>query len=230
MVSLMRSSQSTAPKQPPMPSSGRRVVGRKRRGLNRSAKAPIYQAKVLRQTPAYSLLSEAILEEIEQQADWILEEIGVEFRGDQQALALFKEAGATVIENRVTFDSGHVRQLCSTAPEQFDLHAREPNNTVTLGGNYLVLMPGYGSPFVTDLDNGRRYASLNDFENFVKLSYLSPYLQHSGGTVVEPVDIPVNKRHLDMVYAHIRYCAWFLEKSSLVNTLLCKPTSTSIRP
>ena len=48
-------------------------------------------------------------------------------------------------------------------------------------------------------------ATLEDFRNFVKLAYMSPYLHHSGGTVCEPVDIPVNKRHLDMVYAHIRY-------------------------
>ncbi len=183
----------------------RKEVGRKRRSLRSTFTEPVYQAKVQRQTPAYSLLSEAVLEQIEQQADWILEEIGVEFRGDEQALALFRQAGATVKGNRVTFDAGHVRQLCSTAPKQFDLHAREPNNTITLGGDYLVLMPGYGSPFVTDLDKGRRYASLADFENFVKLSYLTPHLQHSGGTVVEPVDIPVNKRHLDMVYAHLRY-------------------------
>ena len=30
-------------------------------------------------------------------------------------------------------------------------------------------------------------------------------MHHSGGTVCEPVDVPVNKRHLDMVYSHIRY-------------------------
>jgi trimethylamine--corrinoid protein Co-methyltransferase len=30
-------------------------------------------------------------------------------------------------------------------------------------------------------------------------------MHHSGGTVCEPVDLPVNKRHLEMVYAHMRY-------------------------
>ena len=39
----------------------------------------------------------------------------------------------------------------------------------------------------------------------MKLAYASPWLHHSGGTVCEPVDVPVNKRHFDMVYAHIRY-------------------------
>ncbi len=34
---------------------------------------------------------------------------------------------------------------------------------------------------------------------------MTPWLRHSSGTLCEPVDIPVNKRHLDMVYAHLRY-------------------------
>ena len=68
-----------------------------------------------------------------------------------------------------------------------------------------MFAPNYGSPFITDLDNGRRYATLEDFENVVKLTYQLPYLHHSGGTVVEPVDIAVNKRHLDMVYSHLKY-------------------------
>ena len=69
----------------------------------------------------------------------------------------------------------------------------------------MVFAPNYGSPFVHDLDRGRRYATLADFENFVKLAYLHPHLHHSGGTVCEPVDVPVSVRHLDMVYAHLRW-------------------------
>ena len=68
---------------------------------------------------------------------------------------------------------------------------------------HTVFAPNYGSPFVRDLDDGRRYGTIEDFRNFVKLAYLSPHLHHSGGTVCEPVDVPVNKRHLDMVYSHI---------------------------
>jgi trimethylamine--corrinoid protein Co-methyltransferase len=58
---------------------------------------------------------------------------------------------------------------------------------------------------VRDIDKGRRYATLEDFRNIVKLTYQSPHLHHSGGTVCEPVDVPVSKRHLDMVYAHLRF-------------------------
>ena len=53
--------------------------------------------------------------------------------------------------------------------------------------------------------SGRRYGTIEDFRNFVKLAQSSPWLHHSGGTICEPVDVPVNKRHLDMVYSHIKY-------------------------
>ena len=135
----------------------------------------------LRNIPAYALLSDDALSEIEQQAEWIASEIGVEFRGDNDAIDLFRKAGASIEGERVRFDPGHLRALCSTAPAQYDMHGRDGVKDFTLGGDHLVLMPGYGSPFVTDLDGGRRYATLEDFRNFVKLTYLSPWLHHAGG-------------------------------------------------
>lgn len=184
-----------------------------RRGGGRTGRAARHQAglsnampaSVTRKIPAYALLDGDALTRIEDQADWILKEVGIEFRGDAVALDLFHQAGASVDGPRVRFDTGHVRALCATAPAEYRLHGRDPARTVVLGGDRIVLMPGYGSPFVTDLDRGRRYATLEDFWNFVKLAFLSPWLQHSGGTVCEPVDVPVNKRHLDMVYAHLRW-------------------------
>ncbi|MGB0846486.1 MAG: trimethylamine methyltransferase family protein [Thiolinea sp.] len=158
-----------------------------------------------RQLPTLDILNEEALAAIETQADWILKEIGIEFRGDEEALRLFKAAGADVQGERIRFEPGHARQLCRTAPASFRMESRNPAHSIILGGKHVVLMPGYGSPFVTDLKQGRRYATLQDFHNFVKLSYQSPHLHHGSGTVVEPVDIPVNKRHLDMVYAHLRY-------------------------
>ena len=156
-----------------------------------------------RKIPAYNLLSDAALARIEDQADWILREIGVEFQGDATALELLAAAGAKVDGKRVRFETGHARALCASAPGEFQLHGRDPAKTVTLGGDSVVLMPGYGSPFVSDLANGRRYATLEDFQNFVKLACSAPALHHSGGTVVEPTDVPVNKRHLDMMLAHL---------------------------
>ena len=184
----------------------RRSGGRAARTARRSADAVVAApALVKRAIPTYELLDEEGLLTLEAQADWILREIGLEFRGDAEALRLFKEAGASVDGERVRFDTGLARDLCASAPRAFRMHGRDPARTITLGGDHVVFMPAYGPPFVSDLEGGRRYATIEDFRNFVKLAYVTPWLHHSGGTVCEPVDLPVNKRHLDMVYAHLRY-------------------------
>jgi trimethylamine--corrinoid protein Co-methyltransferase len=154
----------------------------------------------------FEVLSEEGLSLLEENADTILQEVGIEFRGDPEARALLAAAGATVDGERVRFPRGMCRQIVqASAPRQFTQYARNEASHVEIGGMHTVFAPNYGSPFVRDLDHGRRYGTIEDFRNFVKLAYLSPHLHHSGGTVCEPVDIPVNKRHLDMVYAHMRY-------------------------
>ncbi len=162
-------------------------------------------AYIKRNIPTYELLSQENLERIEKTADRILAEIGIEFRDDDESLALWRTAGAKVEGELVKCEPGMLREILQTAPAQFTKLARNPANNVEIGGGNVVFAPAYGSPFVMDLDEGRRYGTLQDFENFIKLAQASPWFHHSGGTICEPVDIPVNKRHLDMVYAHIRY-------------------------
>ena len=170
----------------------------------------MYVPYITRKIPPYDLLDEESLIRIEQGADRILAEIGIEFRDDPETVRLFKQAGGKVTEVSATawnikFEPGLIRALLKTAPSQFTQHARNPAKSVQIGGDATVFAPAYGSPFVMDLDKGRRYGTLQDFENFVKLAQSSPWLHHSGGTICEPTDIAVNKRHLDMVYAHMRY-------------------------
>ena len=160
---------------------------------------------ITRKIPVYEVLGEEGLALIEANADRVLEETGIEFREDEEALALWKQAGADVKGERVHFPKGLCRELLKTAPPVFTQHARNPARSVQIGGDATVFAPVYGPPFVRDLEGERRYATIEDFRNFVKLAYLAPSIHHSGGTVCEPVDIPVNKRHLDMVYSHIRY-------------------------
>ena len=181
----------------------RRSGGRDARRAARMGAALASEPFLTRQIPPRVMISTEGLEMIEHNADRILSEIGIEIH-HEPTVARFRDAGATVDGTRVRFDPGLVRSLVSTAPETFTQHARNPARSVQIGGNATVFAPAYGSPFVRDLENGRRYASLEDFENFVKLTYLHPNLHHSGGTVCEPVDRPVNKRHIDMVAAHLR--------------------------
>ncbi|MQQ07210.1 trimethylamine methyltransferase [Epibacterium sp. SM1979] len=156
-----------------------------------------------RNVPNFEVLDEAALQAIEANAETVLEEIGVNFADNPAALDRWRAAGASVDGERVRIPRGLARKLCETAPSQFTQHARNPEKSVVIGGNNLVLAPVYGPPFVRDAKGGRRYATLDDFQKFVKLGYMSQWLHHSGGTVCEPTDVPVTKRHLDMMLAHM---------------------------
>jgi trimethylamine--corrinoid protein Co-methyltransferase len=159
-----------------------------------------------RKIPYFEYLNEENLQLIEGNADILLEEIGIDFLDDPEALELWQAAGADVRGTRVHFPQGLCRSLIqATAPKEFTQYARNPKRNVIIGGKRTVLVPAYGSPFVHDVDEGRRYATIRDFKNFVKLAYMAPGLHHSGGTICEPVDLPVNKRHFDMVYTHFKY-------------------------
>ncbi len=156
-----------------------------------------------RNVPNFEVLSEEALDIIEANAETVLAEIGVNFVDNPAALDRWREAGAEVDGERVRIPRGLARELCKTAPSKIVQHARNPERSVEIGGKSLVIAPVYGPPFVRDRDGGRRYATIDDFQKFVKLGYMSKWLHHSGGTVCEPTDIPVNKRHLDMLYAHM---------------------------
>ena len=182
-----------------------RGSARAKRRAQREQNARPVKPYINRRVPVFELASEELLNLIEGNAETVLETIGIEFRDDADALRRFKDAGASIEGERVRFPRGMCRQLIqSSTPSEYTQHARNPERSVRIGGDHCVLVPAYGPPFVHDLDRGRRYATLADFENFTRLTYLSPSLHHSGGTLCEPVDIPVNKRHLDMIYSHLR--------------------------
>jgi trimethylamine---corrinoid protein Co-methyltransferase len=184
----------------------RRPSGRDAKRAARTARSAAFVPFITRKVPYYEVLGAEGLELLEHNADTILQEIGIDFRDDPESLQLLKTAGADVQGERVRFPRGLCRSLVRrSAPQEFTQHARNPARTVVIGGNRTVFAPAYGSPFVRSLDEGRRYAKIEDFRNFVKLTYMATSLHHSGGTICEPVDLPVNKRHLDMVYSHMKY-------------------------
>ncbi len=182
---------------------GRRGGGGAARRAERTAHRIETAPALLRRIPEFELLDEEALSIIERNAETVLEEIGVAFTENPEALKRWKDAGADIEGERVRIPRGLARALCATAPASFVQHARNPEKSVEIGGKKSVFAPVYGPPFIRDLDGGRRYATMEDFRNFVRVAYLSKWLHHSGGTVCEPTDIPVNKRHLDMLTAHM---------------------------
>ncbi len=156
-----------------------------------------------RNIPNFEVLSEEAMQIIETNAETILAEIGVNFLDNPTALKRWEDAGAEIDGERVRIPRGLARELIKTAPSEYIQHARNPERNVRVGGNSMVLAPVYGPPFVRDMQGGRRYATMDDFQKMVKLIYMSKWMHHSGGTVCEPTDVAVNKRHLDMLYAHM---------------------------
>ena len=156
-----------------------------------------------RNIPNLEILSQEAIEIIEYNAETVLEEIGVAFTDNPGAIEIWRNAGADIEGERVKIPRGLARKLCRTAPKKIIQHARNSERNVEIGGNTLVMAPVYGPPFVRTASGGRRYATIEDFQKFVKLGYMSKWLHHSGGTLCEPTDVAVNKRHLDMLYAHM---------------------------
>jgi trimethylamine---corrinoid protein Co-methyltransferase len=132
----------------------------------------------------------------------VLSEIGI--RVDSLvALKLLKEAGAEVNKktNHVKFDPALVEEMLKDIPSKFTIHARNPQKTVKVGGSSMIFATVCGPSFVSDLDRGRRAGSLEDMRNFVKLSSSLNIFHHEGGSGCEPLDLPAETRHLDMMLA-----------------------------
>jgi trimethylamine--corrinoid protein Co-methyltransferase len=184
--------------------------GRRRRGHGSARRAgrdtrPSGPAYVKRQIPFFSFVDEEALVSLEDQADWLMQEIGLEFRDDEEALRIWRAAGADVEGTRVKAPRGMIRELCKTVPSEFTQLSRNPERSVRIGGVNQVFAPIYGAPFVRELQSGRRYGTIENFIELVKLTYMLPSLHHGGLVICEPCDVPVSKRHLDMVYAHMRW-------------------------
>lgn len=183
------------------------MTERRRRRANSASKnaADAPPPYFTRTGPTYDILNEEQITAIEEAAEDILQNVGVQV-SHAPSLKLLKEAGCHVDGERVRFDRYFCRKLVKeNAPKEFIQHARDPAKSVRIGGNSLVMVPVYGPPFVAATDIERRYSTLEDFNTFVKLAHMVPEMHHTGGPICEPTDIPVAKRHLDMNYGHLAY-------------------------
>ena len=145
------------------------------------------------------ILSVDHVEAIHQASLRVLAEIGIEVLGDR-ALDAFAAAGATVdrLTRNVRIDPDQVVALISTAPTEFELHARNRERNVTFGGANLVFGAVGGPAFVTDIDRGRRAGNFADFVDYVRIIGALDVIHQEGGGPLEPNDLPVETRHLDM--------------------------------
>jgi len=151
----------------------------------------------------FELLTKTQIEQIHESTLVILERIGIDFR-HPPTLDILTRGGAKVDGCRVRFPREMVAAQLHKAPSEFTLYARNPKHNLLFGGDHHIYVPANCSPFVTDLDNGRRYGTLNDFENLVKLTHASQNLDMCSNILVEPNDVPHELRSVKTIYACLR--------------------------
>ena len=123
--------------------------------------------------PRYEILSEDAMATLDRGWRRIVSELGIEFLLPE-AVELLRDAGQIVEdENRVRFDPEWILEQVAKAPSEFELQARNPANTATIGGDNMVFAPVYGCPFIRE-GEVRRDAKMADFENLVKLAQAFP--------------------------------------------------------
>jgi trimethylamine---corrinoid protein Co-methyltransferase len=138
----------------------------------------------------------------------ILRDVGVEVLS-AKALELFDRSGARVAREttdgagrgaagRVRLDPDQTTELIRSAPSSFELHARNPERNLVFGDRHLVFGAVGGPAFVTDIDRGRRPGNFADFEDYVRVIGALDIVHQEGGGPLEPTDLPVATRHLDM--------------------------------
>ncbi|OKY78407.1 MAG: Trimethylamine:corrinoid methyltransferase, MttB2 [Candidatus Methanohalarchaeum thermophilum] len=144
------------------------------------------------------MLNEEDLKQIHESSMDILENTGVEVP-NEKIRDLFKENGAEVDGDRVCIPETLVEESIEKAPSEFTIYARNSDKNVDVGKDHAVLAPGYGPPYATDIDEGRREGTFEDYKNFAKLASWSDHIDVVGGIMVEPKDIPEKIRPQKMV-------------------------------
>lgn len=181
----------------------RRSRRRNERRGRRSSAQTAFVKPLVNKLPLAEVLSAEGLDAIHHASMRLLKDIGMLIIDYPPALETFRANGAKVEGESVKIDEDTLMNFVRQAPPTFTQLARNPAKNLPIGGRHTVFAPVYGPPFVGDLDRGRRQATMEDFNSFAKLTYMAPNLHHAGGILVEPQDIDLHERHLDILLAHI---------------------------
>ncbi len=183
-----------------------RKVRRRRRQTSPESKVlfPQLGRKTLRNPyPPLEPLDAEQLEFIHDVSMRILEEEGIEVIGER-ALEQFRRAGATVDDSGVVrFDRTLLLETVARAPESFDVTPRNPEQTITVGGNVINFGLVSGAPNVHDAIEGRRAGNYEDYRKLISFGQYFNVLGFFGNQATAPTDLPANSRHLDTAFVNL---------------------------
>lgn len=183
-----------------VPKRGRRAGGRKGnvRGKTTAIEQLPWSLPVNSDKPTEPLNEEGV-EAVHNGAMRILEEIGIEFL-NPEAVAILQKAGCIVDGENVRMGREMVMELLKPIPRSFTITPRNPDRVIEVGGNRMLFGNVSSPPNCSDIDNGRRTGTQEDYRNFLKLTQYFNCIHFAGGYPVEPMDLHPSVRHLDCLY------------------------------
>jgi trimethylamine--corrinoid protein Co-methyltransferase len=149
------------------------------------------------------ILSDDQIETINARSLQVLEEIGMDILWPE-AREMLRGAGALVSEERVRIGREIVESVIGLAPSEITFHARNPEHTIRIGGNWIAFAPVGGPPNCSDMDRGRRPGTLEDNANFVRLSQFFNCIHTAGGGSVDALDVHASIRHLRIMQNKVK--------------------------
>ena len=180
--------------------------GPRRRGRERQAAGPrslLPEQKPFRQPrmnyAPTKVVSDDELESIHLASLRILSDYGMDFLLPE-ARDLLAKAGAKITDNRVRFDPEMVLEIIKTCPSEFKLHARNPDHTLNIGGNWMAFGSVASPPNFMELDGTRHAGNRQNFQDLLKLVQMFNIVHFTAGYPVEPVDLHASIRHIECSY------------------------------
>ena len=136
----------------------------------------------------------------------VLEYTGATFRS-QEALKTFDDYGAIVDYDKlnVKIPGYMVEELVRKAPKKYVFYGRDPKRNVECGGKKQFLDLAGDCSYIIDLETGRRrFGSLKDCENFIRLSDALENTPQPYPVVRYPHDVPEDLQHVELSIIHYK--------------------------
>jgi len=146
----------------------------------------------------------SILVNIHDRSLALLKEVGIRFPS-QRALRIFKSRGLYVDGQIVYFDENDIADALTTVPTKFTVQARNPLNSICIGGGDYLMAPGYGPPFIIETTGIKRRATIEDVHKFCRLVQTSTCLDFNSSIIVQPHNVPTSTAHLDLLLGTILF-------------------------
>jgi trimethylamine--corrinoid protein Co-methyltransferase len=151
----------------------------------------------------YKPLTDQEIEIIHQKALDLLEQVGVGYEDDLEALEMLEQAGCTIdIKARKIFmPRGLVIKMVNKAPGEFTLYSRDGKNDLFIGKNRVYAGTGGTTVSILDLETGKmRGTLLKDQYNITKLVDTLDNI-HFYQSAVVPLDIPGERYDPNILFA-----------------------------